>query len=107
MSRDDQANAIWRALGLSVTNEQFARYVRAIICLAALAFDDALMKPACIKAVTGWTPQHWALLKGELEHAIRDSGIDLKAQAEWSTALEAVYRIAGSAEVVPDYRGIF
>ena len=107
MNRDDQAAAIWKALDLSIVNEQFDRYVRAVIALAAMAFDDALLEPCRVEAISGWTPRHWALLKGELDQAIQDSGIDPKAQVEWSAAFEAVYRIMGSAEIVPDYGGVF
>lgn len=108
MTRDEQAAAILRALGLSLINEQFARYVGAVMRLAGLAFDDdACLRDGSTKAVLGWKPTEWALVKGELELAVKESGMPPLAQAEWLIAFEAVYRIAGSDHIEPDYRGVF
>lgn len=108
MSRDEQAAAILRSLGLSLINKQFARYVDAVMRLAVLAFDDdGCLREGSTEDVLGWKPMDWALLKGELELAVKDSEIPPPAQAEWLIAFEAVYRIAGSDQIEPDYRGVF
>lgn len=107
MTRDEQAAAILRALGLPLINEQFACYVSAVMRLAVLAFDDdACLRDGSTKAVLGWKPTAWALLKGELELAVKESVMPPLAQAEWLIAFEAVYRIAGSDRIEPDYRGV-
>ena len=104
-ARDQQAAAIWQALGLQLINEQFASSVRAVIRLAAMAFDDAEIEAGRPEAVEAWRPWLWGHVKGQLELATQQSGIDPKAQAEWRRAFEAVYRIAGSSDIVPDYGG--
>ncbi|GJD57231.1 hypothetical protein [Methylobacterium dankookense] len=108
VSRDEQKSVILRALGLSLINEQFARYVDAVMRLAVMAFDDnACLRDGSINAIGGWKPLEWAILKGELELAVKQSGLPPLAQAEWLMAFEAVYRIAGSDDIEPDYRGVF
>jgi hypothetical protein len=107
MRRDDQASAIWQAFGLPLINEQFARYVSDLMRLAALAFnDDALLESGRLDAFDRWTPREWALVKGEVEQAVRESGLDAQAQREWQTAFEAVYRILGSSQIPSDPTGI-
>lgn len=108
MDRDQQAEAIWeRALcSFDMINQQFRNSMRNVLSLAALAFDEeAGLDPASLHALESYSDFMWAHMKGQLERAVRDSGIDTPAQAEWKAALQAVYRIAGSDHIEPKYGG--
>ena len=109
MPRDEQVQAIWKGLDwLSLINDQFRTAIMDILSVAALAFDDdACLPPAQLETVQRLTPFTLSHAKGQLEHAIRDSGMSAGAAAEWTAALGAVYRIAGSDGIAPKYDGIF
>lgn len=106
MSRDQQAAAIWQAIGLHLINDQFARSVRAVLGLAALGLDaDTGLVPAPLQAVEDMPPTEWPHVKGQLESAVAASGMDTRTKADWMAAFEAVYRIAGCEDVAADYGG--
>lgn len=109
MTRDEQARAIWQSLdSIDLINDQFRHALVDVLALAALAFDDdAGLGPAQTEAVEQLSPFLWSHAKGQLEHAVRDSGIGSRAASEWTAALEAVYRIGGSEGIAPAYGGGF
>lgn len=109
MPRDEQTAAIMKGVGwLYLMNEQFHRAIVDVLALAALAFDnDACLGPPRSGAFAGFSSSMWATVKGELERGLRDSGMSVQERAEWEVALEAAYRIAGSADVTPTYDGPF
>lgn len=106
--REDQADAIFDAAlnCFDLFNLEFRKAMQDVLAVAALAFDDdADLRPWQFESLERITCFMWGHLKGQLEHAVRDSGLDAPARADWMRALEAVYRIAGSDHVSPVYGG--